>query len=447
MTDRSQPSVVLIGRPNTGKSTLFNTLADRKKSITSEVAGTTRNVVSASCSWQSKGFTLIDTGGLQTKSIDRIEEDVQKQVEVAMKQADVIVLLADIRTGPTALEIDIARTLQRSDKPVILVANKADSDRWSEAQSDFMKLGLGEPLLVSAIKGRGTGDLLDAICEHLAITKKAASGSIRPQVKIGVFGKPNVGKSSIINAILEEEKVIVSDVPGTTRDATDIAIKGKRHDFILVDTAGIRRRTKIKDKIDWYSNIASHKTIKEIDIALFVIDANEELSKQDLQIAAEIAESKKGLIILINKWDLILEKEEDKLEEDLITKLVRYYRFRLPFLSWATMLFTSATDGKNIKRILGTARKVYQERQKIVGQEDLDAWLEKTVVKYPPPSFRQKKRPQITEIRQVSKNPPYFLITVKGKQPIKRPYLKYLEKELRQEFGFAGTSLAIEIKE
>ncbi|MFH2104971.1 MAG: ribosome biogenesis GTPase Der [Parcubacteria group bacterium] len=446
MTDISQPSVVLIGRPNTGKSTLFNALVERKKAITSEVAGTTRNVVSASCSWQSKEFTLIDTGGLQTKSVDKIEEDVQKQVEIAMKQADVIVLLADIRTGPTALEIDISKMLQKSDKPIVLAANKADSDRWNETQSDFMKLGLGEPLLVSAIKGRGTGDLLDAICEHLVATERDESGSIRPQVKIGVFGKPNVGKSSMVNAILEEEKVIVSDIPGTTRDATDIAIKGKRHDFVLVDTAGLRRRTKIKDKIDQYSNIASHKTIREIDIALFVIDANEELSKQDMQIAAEIAESKKGLIILINKWDLILEKEKDKPEEDIIAKLVRYYRFRLPFLSWATMLFTSATSGKNIKRILGTARKVYQERQRIVDQEDLDVWLEKTVTKYPPPSFRQKKRPEITEIRQVGKNPPYFLITAKGKQPIKRPYLKYLEKELRQEFGFAGTSLTIDIE-
>lgn len=445
-TNKSQPKVVIIGRPNTGKSTLFNTLAERKKAITSEIAGTTRNIVSASCNWQGKEFLLTDTGGLQTKAADQIEQDVQIQAAMAIKEAEVIILLVDVRTGPTAAEINIAQTLQKSERPVILAANKADSGKWDEAGNAFLQLGLGEPLLISAIKGRGTGDLLDAITKHLVAGTDKAEIPPRPKIKIGIFGKPNTGKSSLVNAILKEEKMIVSEVPGTTRDATDIMIKGKRHDFVLVDTAGIRRRTKIKDKIDRYSNIASLKTIKEIDIALFVIDANEELSKQDLQIASEIAESKKGLIMLVNKWDLILGKEKDKKEEDLIAKAVEYYRFRLPFLSWATILFTSATSGKNIERLISTARKVYQERQREVSPEDLSVWLEKTVAKYPPPSFRQKKRPQIPEIRQVSKNPPYFLITVKGKQPVKRPYIKYLEKELRREFGFEGTPLTIEIE-
>ena len=445
MTEKSLPSVVLIGRPNTGKSTLFNALAERKKAITSEIAGTTRNIIQANCSWQGKDFLLTDTGGLQTKSADQIETDVQKQAEAAIKQADVIVLLTDIRTGPTAAEINIAQTLQKSERTVILAANKADSNKWDEAGAALVKLGLGEPLLISALKGRGTGDLLDAITENLMADTATAKTPPRTTIKIGILGKPNVGKSSLLNAILQEEKVIVSDTPGTTRDATDITIRGKRHDFILVDTAGIRRRTKIKDKIDRYSNIASHKTIKEIDVALFVVDSSEDITKQDLQIASEIADNKKGLVLLANKWDLMAESTGEETEAAGMTKFVKYYRYCFPFLFWAPIIFTSATEGKNIKRIISTARKVFQERRKRVTEKELESWLTETVAKYPPPSFRQPRRPQITAIRQVTTSPPRFALTVKGKQPIKRPYLKYLEKELRKRFGFEGTPLTVEI--
>lgn len=443
MITQNKPVVTIIGRPNVGKSTLFNTLISQPKAIISEQAGTTRNVVKALCQWQGKEFELIDTGGLRTKTADDIETSVQKQSQLAADQADIIILVTDIRSGPTTQEIEVAHALQKTSQSVLLAVNKAEGKRGQDNVPAFHNLGLGKPYLVSAIQGTGTGDLLDAVVDRLDSQKSVPIES-KEEIKVGIFGKPNVGKSSILNALLGEPRAIVSEIPGTTRDTMDTKFVLKDYDLILVDTAGIKRRVKTKAKIDQLSMIRSLKTIKEVDVAIFVIDADQDISKQDLRIASEITDREKGVLILINKWDLIL-ADSDKDEKEEIAEFVRYYQHHLSFLYWAPILFTSAINGKNIDHIIGLVKKIYRERKKIIPAEDLQEFLAKTIEKNPPPSHRQKKRPEIKDLKQVSTNPPRFTMKVKGRVPIKRPYLKYLEKEMRREFGFEGIPIAIKI--
>jgi len=444
MITNNKPIVTIIGRPNVGKSTLFNTLISQPKAITSQKAGTTRNVVRADCQWQGQDFELVDTGGLQKKTTDQIEVSVQAQSQLAVDQADVIVLVTDLRSGPTTQEIEVAHALQKIKKPVLLAVNKAEGTKWSAGAFEFDKLGLGESYLVSAIQGTGTGDLLDAVVARLDNQGQEPADS-KKEIRVGIFGKTNVGKSSILNALLGESQAIVSEIPGTTRDTMDTKFALRDFNLILVDTAGIRRRTKVKAEIDRLSIIRSLKTIREIDVAIFVVDVGQDISKQDMRIASEITKREKGVLIAINKWDLIL-ADTDKDEKEEIARFVRYYQHHLPFLYWAPILFTSAVGGKNIDHIIGLVKKIYLERKKIIPATDLRVFLAETTAKNPPPSHHQKKRPVIEYIKQISTNPPRFSLKVKGKDPIKRQYLKYLERALRKEYGFEGVPLTIHVK-
>lgn len=433
--------IVLIGRPNTGKSTLFNTILHENKAITSDIAGTTRDAINAECEWQNKSFILIDTAGLKIKTRTSIEDNVQIQAELALKKADVIIFVVDIRTGPTPQEINLAKELRKQDIPVILAINKAEGKKWRDDRSQFDKLGLDQ-VVISSIQGVGVGDLLDKAVSYLA---KSSNDIYNEEgiIKVGIFGKPNAGKSSLLNAILGKEKVIVSEIPGTTRDAIDIKINYDNDKIIFYDTAGIKRRTKIKEEIERFSIARSLRVIKKIDIALYILDVNQAITKQDLRILNRLSTLNKGVIIIANKWDLIINNQGDNFEKEQLETFLNYYQYHLKFLYWAPVIFVSSKTGQNIEDILPLLKNVDQERNKVIDSESLKEFIDRIYKKYPPPRFKKKNHPKIKKFIQIASNPPIFKVKIKEGDIINIFYVKYIEKELRKEFGFDGTGINI----
>lgn len=433
--------IVLIGRPNTGKSTLFNIILHEKKAITSDIAGTTRDAIEAECEWQNKNFVLVDTAGLKTKTKTSIENNVQIQAEIALKKADVIIFVVDIRTGPTPQEINLAKELRKQDIPIILAINKAEGKKWRDNRSQFDKLGLDQ-IVISSIQGIGVGDLLDKAVSYLP-KSPADIDNKESIIKVGIFGKPNAGKSSLLNAILGKEKVIVSEIPGTTRDAIDIKINYDNDNIIFYDTAGIKRRTKIKEDIERFSIARSLRVIKKIDIALYVLDVNKAITKQDLRILNRLSTLNKGVIIIANKWDLVIDNKGYKFEKEQIEIFLNYYQYYLKFLYWAPIIFISSKTGKNIEDVLPLLKNVNQERNKIIDPESLEEFIRTIYKKYPPPRLKKKNNPKIKKFIQIASNPPIFKVKIKEGDIINIFYVKYIEKELRKEFGFDGTGIKI----
>jgi len=442
MTDKKNKIVAIIGRPNTGKSTLFNTIINEKKAITSDKAGTTRDSIHADCEWQGVKFELIDTAGLQLKTKSEIEDNVQIQAQEALKNSDLIIFVVDIRTGPTSQEINLISSLRKKKTPVILAVNKAEGKKWRDNISDFDKFGV-EKVVISSIQEMGVGDLLDLVVEKLANVKIKDQSDKKKRIKVGIFGKPNAGKSSLLNSLAGQKKVVVSEIPGTTRDAIDIKISYPSFDIIFIDTAGIKRHAKIKENIERFSIERSLKVISKIDIALLVIDANIGISKQDLRIANKLVQHKKGVIIASNKWDLVLKKQNGRNKQELMEQFIKYYQYHLKFLFWAPIIFLSAKTGKNLENLIDIIKNVYNERKRIISKEDLEEFIAKTYKKYPPPRLKSKKHPQIKSFTQVNINPPTFKIKIKETDAIQRYYIKYIEKELRKAFGFDGTAVDI----
>ncbi len=438
--------VVIIGRPNTGKSTLFNVILHEKKAITSEIAGTTRDIISAECQWSNKYFTLFDTAGLKIKSETEIETNIQLQAEAALKSADVIIFVVDIRTGPTPQEINIADQLRKKNIPVILAINKSEGKKWRDNAKQFDNFGF-KKFLVSSIKGVGVGDLLDEVAKHIKRRPFINNNDTGDDyIKIGILGKPNAGKSFLLNRIIGKEKVLVSEIPGTTRDAIDIKIKDGDSSFIFFDTAGIKRQTKIKGEIDKFSISRSFRVIKEIDIALLVIDASEPVTKQDLKIADRLNTENKGIILIANKWDLVLKKHQGESEQKTLDEFIKYYQYFFEFLYWAPIIFVSAKSGQNIDIILPIIKDVYNQRNKKIDQAELDLFINKTYKKSPPPKLNKKKPPQIINFLQIATNPPVFKIIIAEGYTLKSNYIKFIGKELRKSFGFEGTGIKIIIK-
>ena len=433
--------IVLIGRPNTGKSTLFNIILHEKKAITSDIAGTTRDAIEAECEWQNKSFTLVDTAGLKTKTTTSIEDNVQIQAEIALKKADVIIFVVDIRTGPTPQEINLSKELRKQNIPVILAINKAEGKKWKDDINQFDKLGLDQ-VVISSIQGVGVGDLLDRAVSYL--TKSSIDDDNEEKIiKVGIFGKPNAGKSSLLNAILGKEKVIVSEIPGTTRDAIDIKINYDNDNIIFYDTAGIKRRTKIKEEIERFSIARSLRVIKKIDIALYVLDVNQAITKQDLRILNRLSTLNKGVIIIANKWDLVIDNKGDKFEKEQLEVFLNYFQYHLKFLYWAPIIFISSKTSKNIEDVLPLLKNVDQERNKVIDSESLEEFIRIIYKKYPPPRFKKKNNPKIKKFIQIASNPPIFKVKIKKGDIINIFYVKYIEKELRKEFGFDGTGIKI----
>ena len=438
----SRPIVAVVGRPNVGKSTLFNRLIGERRAIVEDEPGTTRDRVYGTADWGGLEFTLVDTGGLQDEreiasgSLAEIARHTREQAQSAIDEADVIVFMVDAKAGLAAGDHDVADVLRRADKPTILVANKADNAERREGVVDFYELGLGEPIPVSAYHGSGTGDLLDRVVEALPEVEE------EPETEgpdIAIVGRPNVGKSRLLNALLGQERAIVSDVPGTTRDSLDTQLIWAGRPLTLIDTAGIRRRGRVEQGIERFSVLRSMRAIDRSDVVLLLIDATEGFTAQDLHIAGYIEEQKKGIVVVVNKWDLV-EKTPQSMDE---------YRAKareaLDFMPYAPLVFISAKFGQRVQQVLETALLVVAERQRRVPTAALNKVLREAVAKHPPPS-KPGKWVKFYYATQADVAPPTFVFFCNDPKQLHFSYRRYLENELRDEFGFTGTPLRISFR-
>jgi GTP-binding protein len=427
----TKPLVALVGRPNVGKSTLFNRLVEEPLAIVEDVPGTTRDRIYADAYWGGKTFTLIDTGGLLPKPVDDLVALVREQVQIAIAEAEVIVFLVDVKDGVTANDLEIAELLRRSNKPVILAVNKADNESRRQEALEFYQLGLGELYPISALHGSGTGDLLDALLKALPpqYPEEESEG-----VKIAIIGRPNVGKSSLLNAILGQERMIVDEKPGTTRDAVDSSIQWNGQPVTLIDTAGIRRRGRIARGIERHSVIRALRAIQRADVALLLIDATEGVTAQDAHIGGYIVEEAKGVVIVVNKWDLI-EKDNYTLEA-----YAHQIRRVLKFIAYGPLVFVSAITGQRVGKAMDVALEVQRARSYRVPTAQLNRLVQEAVSQHSPPSKRGR-RLKIYYATQVDIAPPSFIVFVNDPQLVHFSYRRYLENQLREAFGFEGSPL------
>lgn len=432
----TKPLVALVGRPNVGKSTLFNRLIEEPLAIVEDVPGTTRDRMYADAEWGGVSLTLIDTGGLLLKSTDGLVSSVRQQVQIAIAEAEVIVFLVDVKDGPTADDLEIAQLLRRSSKPVILAVNKADNESRRLAAVEFYELGLGEPHPISALHGTGTGDLLDVVLSALPPERveEEAKG-----VGIAIVGRPNVGKSSLLNIILGQERMIVGEEPGTTRDAVDTFSEWDGQPVTLIDTAGIRRRGRVTPGIERYSVIRALRAIQRADVVLLLIDALEGVTAQDAHIAGYVVEQAKGIVVLVNKWDLV-EKDSHTMDA-----YARHIRSALKFVAYAPLVFVSALTGQRVGKAMELALKVQELRSHRVSTGQLNRVLRDAVSRHSPPSKRGK-RLTLYYATQVGVAPPSFVVFVNDPELVHFSYRRYLENQLRHTFGFEGSPLRLSFR-
>jgi len=435
----SKPVVAVVGRPNVGKSTLFNVLAGERISIVKDTPGVTRDRIYADASWLDRTFTLIDTGGIEPDSKDIILSQMREQAEIAIETADVIVFITDVRQGLVDADAKVADMLRRSKKPVVLVVNKVDSfEKFMPDVYEFYNLGIGDPIPVSAASQLGIGDMLDEIIKHFPDDAGKDEEDERPRVAI--IGKPNVGKSSLVNRLLGENRVIVSAIAGTTRDAVDTAIKYNGEEYVFIDTAGLRRKSKIKEDLERYSIIRAVTAVERADVVLIVIDATEGVTEQDAKIAGIAHDRGKGIIIVVNKWDAI---EKDN---KTIYKHTEKIRQILSFMPYAEIMFISAKTGQRTGRIFDMIRMVLENNSMRVATGVLNEIVTEAVAMQQPPSDKGK-RLRIYYVTQVAVKPPTFVIFVNDKELMHFSYTRYLENRIREAFGFKGTSLKFIIRE
>ena len=435
----SKPVVAIVGRPNVGKSTLFNALAGENISIVKDTPGVTRDRIYADVTWLNHDFTLIDTGGIEPDSSDIILSQMREQAQIAIDTADVIIFLVDVRQGLQDADSKVADMLRRSHKPVILVVNKVDSfQKFMADVYEFYNLGIGDPVPVSASSRLGIGDMLDEVVKHFPEESEEQEEDDRP--KVAVVGKPNVGKSSIINKLTGENRVIVSDIAGTTRDAIDTDIRWKGKEYIFIDTAGLRRKNKIKEELERYSIIRTVTAVERADVVVVVIDAKEGVTEQDAKIAGIAHERGKGIIIAVNKWDAI--EKNDK----TIYEFTRKVRETLSFMPYAEILFISAVSGQRLPKLFETIDMVIENQTLRVQTGVLNEIVTEAVAMQQPPSDKGK-RLKIFYVTQVAVKPPTFVIFVNDKELMHFSYVRYLENKIRESFGFKGTSLKFIIRE
>lgn len=427
----SKPIVAIIGRQNVGKSTLLNRLAGKRIAITEDVPGTTRDRIMATVSWEETEFTLVDTGGLEPKPESTVAQQVQEQVKMAIAEADVIIFLVDVKDGLTPFDRDIADTLRQTNKPTVLVVNKADNARLEAEAVEFYELGLGEPLAISALHGRDTAGLLDRIT---ALLPMPAPEEAKPEVmKVAIVGRPNVGKSMLLNALLGEERAIVAETPGTTRDALDTPLDFQGQNVLLIDTAGIRRRGKLGRGVERYSVMRALRAIDRADIALLILDATELSTTQDKHIAGYIQQAMKGIVIIVNKWDLVEYKDKGEWEKEI--------RSQFKFMPYAPILYTSAKLGQGVDKIMPQVFQVYQERLKRLPTATVNSVVQQAIAAHQP-SRVGPKHIKIKYATQAEVNPPTFVFFVNDTR-IHFSYRRYLENKLRQAFGFTGTPIRL----
>ena len=431
----AEPIVAIIGRPNVGKSTFFNYIAGNRISIVEDTPGVTRDRIYAKTNWRGRTFTLIDTAGIEPKSEDIIISQMREQAKMAIDMADVVIFLTDIKQGITAADTEIALMLKKSSKPVVLVCNKADNYTQSINDSyEFYNLGLGDPYLVSASNALGMGDVLDAIYEHFP--KEDLEEQVDERIKVAVIGKPNVGKSSLINKILGENRNIVSNIAGTTRDAIDSDFENEKGKYTFIDTAGLRRKSKVTESIEKFSIMRTLLAIERSDVCLMLIDANEGVTDQDAKIAGEAHEAGKGIIIVVNKWDEY-EKETGTLE-----RYKKEIYERLSYLSYAPILFISAKTGQRVEKLFELINHVAEQNALRVSTSVLNQVINEAIAVVQPPTDKGK-RLKILYGTQVATKPPTFVIFVNNKELFHFSYERYLVNQIRKEFGLEGTPIRI----
>ena len=435
----SKPVVAIVGRPNVGKSTLFNVLAGEMISIVKDTPGVTRDRIYADVTWLDHSFTLIDTGGIEPESSDIILSQMREQAQIAIDTADVIIFITDVRQGLVDADAKVADMLRRSRKPVILAVNKVDSlQKYMMDVYEFYNLGIGEPIAVSAANRTGIGDLLDEVVKEFPEDSETEEDEDIP--RIAVVGKPNVGKSSLINRLLGEERVIVSDIAGTTRDAVDTRVKWQGKEYIFIDTAGLRRKGKVKEEIERYSVIRTVTAVERAHVVVILIDAVEGVTEQDAKIAGIAHEKGKGVIIAVNKWDAV--EKDDK----TIYKYTNRIREVLAYMPYAELVFISAKTGQRIPRLFETIDAVIENQTLRIQTGVLNEILSEAVAMQQPPSDRGR-RLKIFYMTQVGVRPPTFVIFVNDKELMHFSYTRYLENKIREAFGFRGTSLKFFIRE
>lgn len=435
----SKPVVAIVGRPNVGKSTLFNALAGEQISIVKDTPGVTRDRIYADVTWLNYNFTLIDTGGIEPESKDIILSQMREQAEIAIASADVIIFMVDVRQGLVDSDSKVANMLRRSGKPVVLVVNKVDSfQKMMTDVYEFYNLGIGDPVPVSSVGKLGIGDMLDEVVKHFP--ESAAEDEEDERPRIAIVGKPNVGKSSIINKIVGESRVIVSDIAGTTRDAIDTDITYNGNEYVFIDTAGLRRKNKIKEELERYSIIRTVTAVERADVVLVVIDATEGVTEQDAKIAGIAHERGKGIIVVVNKWDAI--EKNDK----TIYKHTEKIRQILSFMPYAQIIFISAKTGQRLPKLFENIDTVIENQTLRIQTGVLNEILSEAVALQQPPSDRGR-RLKIFYMTQVAVKPPTFVIFVNDKELMHFSYVRYLENKIRDAFGFSGTSLKFIIRE
>ncbi len=432
-----KPLVAIIGRANVGKSTLFNRFLKQRRAIVGDTPGITRDRVYAETDWNGRDFTVVDTGGLYTPAGETLEEEVRRQAEIAIAEADLILFVVDARIGPLPGDEEITHLLRHSGKPVILVANKAEGKRLREDVSEFYRLGLGDPVAISAEQGLNVGDLLDEVVALLPPAprqedEKEDEGE--KNVRVAVVGRPNVGKSTLLNALLGEERLITSDRPGTTRDAVDVLWSGETGSFLFIDTAGMRRKGRIKSRLERSSVMRAWRAVQQADVALLVLEALSGVTDQDRKIGGYIHEAGKGCVIVVNKWDLMENQEEGHYRE-----MIRYH---LAFLEYAPVLMVSAISGKGLDRLLPAVRRVAEAHRCRLPTAGLNQVVRRAVEVNPPPAQRGRS-PRIYYVSQPQGRPPTFVFFASDPEAITDGYRRYLERRLREAYNLEGTPVRL----
>lgn len=435
----SKPIVAIVGRPNVGKSTLFNVIAGDSIAIVKDTPGVTRDRIYADCTWLNYNFTLIDTGGIEPDSSDVILSQMRDQAQIAIDTADVIIFLVDVKQGLTDADGKVADMLRRSRKPVVLCVNKVDSFKKMEADVyEFYNLGIGDPIPVSAANRQGVGDLLEAVSDHFKKDGAANDDDDRP--RIAIVGRPNVGKSSIVNRLVGEKRVIVSDVAGTTRDAIDTPLKRNGREYVLIDTAGLRRKSKIHEDLERYSIIRTVTAVERADVVVMVIDAAEGVAEQDAKIAGIAHERGKGVIIAVNKWDAV--QKDDK----TIYKMTEKIKQTLAYMPYAEFVFISAKTGQRLDKLFELIDMIIENQSMRIATGVLNEILAEAVAMQQPPSDKGR-RLKVFYMTQISVKPPTFVVFVNDKKLMHYSYTRYIENQIRNAFGFRGTPLRFIIRE
>jgi len=436
----SKPIVAVVGRPNVGKSTLFNALAGERISIVKDTPGVTRDRIYADVEWTTYRFTMVDTGGIEPTSDDIIMRSMREQAEIAIETADVIIFVTDVRDGLTQSDMMVADMLRRSKKPIILCVNKVDNfNKFQNDVYEFYNLGIGDPIAVSAASMLGFGELLDEVVKHFP-DRKADIEVEDERPKIAIIGKPNVGKSSIVNRLLGEDRCIVSDIAGTTRDAIDTVVKHNGEEYVFIDTAGLRRKSKIKDEIERYSIIRTVAAVERCDVAILVIDASEGITDQDTKIAGIAHEAGKGMIIVVYKWDLI--EKDDK----TMNKYKKEIRDKLSYMPYAELMFVSAVTGQRLPKLFDEIDMVIQNCNLRIQTGVINEILASATAEVEPPQDKGK-RLRLYYMTEVSVKPPTFVIFVNDKELAHFSYIRYIENKVREAFGFKGTPLRFIVRE